>query len=147
MPALPEFYLQNRQRRTPVDLPALRRFAAAALAQVAALPGKPLTDFSEISVVLLSDAAMARLHLQFMNLPGPTDVLTFQHGEILIGTETAARYAAELGHRTQDEIALYLLHGLLHLAGYDDITQQKKQRMFTVQKRLFSALQVATAST
>ncbi len=144
MAPLPALFLQNRQRRIAVDQPALRRFAAHALSAVATLPGQPLQAFQEISIVLLSDAAMARHHLQFMGLTGPTDVLTFHHGEILIGTETAARYASELGqdkHDTQNEIALYLLHGLLHLAGYNDSTPAQKKRMFALQTQLFESIQ------
>ncbi len=55
-----------------------------------------------------------------MSLPGATDVITFDHGEVHISTETARRQGAEHGNPEDRETMLYLIHGLLHLAGYED---------------------------
>jgi probable rRNA maturation factor len=139
----PHLVLQNRQRRVAVDLPALRAFARRALPAVLALPaqsGDVLAELDEISVALISDKAMAHFHVEFMGIAGPTDVLTFEHGEILISTETAARYAVEYGHTTQQEIALYVLHGLLHLRGYDDTTPAAHREMHRVQGEIFARI-------
>ena len=83
---------------------------------------------------------MSHFHVEFMGIEGPTDVLTFEHCEILIITETAARYALEYGHTTQQEIALYILHGLLHLRGYDDKIPAAHQEMHSIQNALFAKL-------
>ncbi len=63
---------------------------------------------------------MAALHLRFMDMEGPTDVLTFEHGEIVIGAGTARANAAAFGIPLERELALYIVHGLLHLQGFDD---------------------------
>lgn len=139
----PRLFLQNRQRRVSLDLPALKAFSCRGLSAVLELTAKPgdvLTRLDEISIALISDKAMSHFHVEFMGIEGPTDVLTFEHGEILISTETAARYALEYGHTTQQEIALYILHGLLHLRGYDDKTPTAHQEMHSIQNALFAKL-------
>lgn len=132
--------VQNRQRKIPLDLPALRSFADRALASVLTLPGEPgdvLVGLEEIGVVIVSDARIARMHLEFMDLPGPTDVLTFESGDIVISAETAARYAVEYGQSAQNEVALYILHGLLHLRGFDDLEPVTREKMHRRQEKLF----------
>jgi probable rRNA maturation factor len=81
---------------------------------------------------------MAALHKEFCGLPGPTDVLTFQHGEIVISAETAARQARIFRSNLTAEIQLYLLHGLLHLAGFDDVTAYQQKRMQRLQNKLLA---------
>jgi probable rRNA maturation factor len=75
------------------------------------------SDAEEVTIVLVSDRRMAALHKQFMDIDGPTDVLTFQHGEIFISVETAEQNAAEFSTSVDEEIRLYIVHGLLHLRG------------------------------
>ena len=131
--------LQNRQRAVALDVPWLRRLAALALEKCRDLcaDGKfALKSLEEISVAIVSDRAMARLHVDFMGIPGPTDVLTFQHGEIVMSAQTAAFYAAEHGHRVEQELALYTIHGLLHLNGFNDATSRDAARMQKVQTRV-----------
>jgi probable rRNA maturation factor len=81
---------------------------------------------------------MAALHKEFCGLAGPTDVLTFQHGEIVISAETSARQARMFHRKLIAEIQLYLLHGLLHLAGFDDVTAQQQKRMQRLQNKLLA---------
>ena len=81
---------------------------------------------------------MAALHQKFCGTSGPTDVLTFQHGEIVISAETAARQARIFERSLTAEIQLYLLHGLLHLAGFDDVTAQQQKRMQRMQNKLLA---------
>ena len=83
---------------------------------------------------------MAALHKQFCGIPGPTDVLTFQHGEIVISADTAAMQARMFGTSVTAEIQLYVLHGLLHLAGFDDATPSKRRQMHQLQKRLMTTV-------
>jgi probable rRNA maturation factor len=122
----------NRQRRIPFDLPWLRRFATAALAECegeAMARGAPLESLEEIEVSIVSDRAIAAVHRQFMNIAGATDVITFDHGEIVIGAGTAERYAREHRERLEHELGLYIIHGILHLNGYDDLAEPAAARM------------------
>ena len=72
---------------------------------------------------------MASLHRKFLNKPGPTDVITFQHGEIFISVPTAQRQAREFRTSLARELELYIVHGLLHLHGFDDQTEAEIKRM------------------
>ncbi len=131
-PAPRAIHLYNRQRTIRFDLPWLRRFAPAALAECEAegiAPGSPLESLREIEVSIVSDRAIAEIHRRFMNLPGPTDVLTFEHGEIIVGAATAARYAGEYAQPLEHELGLYIIHGLLHLNGHDDNAEPATSRM------------------
>jgi probable rRNA maturation factor len=75
-----------------------------------------------------------------MSIPGATDVITFEHGEIVISAETARAYAREHQHSVEHEIALYIVHGLLHLNGYDDTTPEAKREMFRVQDEVWACV-------
>ena len=135
----PEITLQNRQRAIGLDMAWLRRLAPLAFGKCRdwCADGKlALKSLEEISVAIVSDRTIARLHVDFMGIPGPTDVLTFEHGEIVMSAETAALYATEHGHRIEQELALYTIHGLLHLNGFDDATSRDAARMQKVQTRV-----------
>ena len=134
-----EIILQNRQRAIPLDLAWLRRLAPLAFGKCRdrCADGKfALKSLEEISVAIVSDRTIARLHVDFMGIAGPTDVLTFEHGEIVMSAETAALYATEHRHRIEQELALYTIHGLLHLNGFDDATSRDAARMQKVQTRV-----------
>lgn len=93
----------------------------------------------ELSVVLAGDNLMSDLHKQFMNIEGPTDVLTFPldadskgrpiSGEVFVCVPEARRQSRRLGTNVNDEVLLYALHGLLHLSGWDDRTAAQYRRM------------------
>jgi probable rRNA maturation factor len=72
---------------------------------------------------------MASLHKKFLNQPGATDVITFQHGEIFVSVPTAQRQARQFETSLREEIQLYIVHGLLHLLGFDDRTRAGARRM------------------
>ncbi|HEY2714047.1 MAG TPA: rRNA maturation RNase YbeY [Chthoniobacterales bacterium] len=139
--SLPQISILNRQRRIDFDLLGLEAFARHALPLCAAEEGIGLTSLSEINVVLVSDRKIADLHHRFLKIAGPTDVITFQHGEIFISAETAQRqarhYRTSLGH----ELRLYLVHGLLHLHGFDDQTAASRARMSHIQEGIVARLQ------
>jgi probable rRNA maturation factor len=141
-------HLYNRQRAVRFDLSWLRRLAPLALAECVAetAPGAPLASLAEIEVTFVSDRAIAGVHRRFMNIPGATDVLTFEHGEIVISAPTAARYALEYAHPLEHELGLYIIHGLLHLAGHDDRAEPAAARMKKTQnailRRVLEALPV-----
>jgi probable rRNA maturation factor len=137
-----EITVQNRQRAVVLRLPWLRRFAVLALPEClrAAGPGDAvLPGLSEVEVALVSNRTIARVHREFMNLPEPTDVITFAHGEIVASAETARDRAGEFGHGVNEELALYIVHGLLHLNGFDDATRRDASRMHLVQDRIWKA--------
>jgi probable rRNA maturation factor len=141
-PALMTITLYNRQRRVRVNLGWLRRFAWLALARCVeqSADGRfALRQRGEVDVVLVSDRVIARLHQEFMGIAGATDVITFEHGEVVISAETARSRAPEFGHSTEAEVALYIVHGLLHLNGFDDIAPHDAARMHRVQNRIWKA--------
>jgi probable rRNA maturation factor len=131
--------LRNHQRRVPLDLPWLRRFAAVALKECLrhSADGRfALRGFEEISIAIVSDRRIAQVHLDFMGLSGPTDVITFEYGEIVISAETAWAYAADFDLPVNHEVALYIVHGFLHLNGFDDRTRGGHVRMHRTQERI-----------
>jgi probable rRNA maturation factor len=82
---------------------------------------------------------MAELHRRFLKEPGPTDVITFQHGEIFVSTETARRQARSFGTTADHEMRLYIAHGLLHLHGFDDKDARSAAEMKRVQEKLVAS--------
>ncbi|MGD1978973.1 MAG: rRNA maturation RNase YbeY [Akkermansiaceae bacterium] len=90
-----------------------------------------------LEVTLLDDDEMARVHGEFLNDPTPTDVITFDHGELLVGVETAARQALDYRTSQDGEIALYGIHGMLHLSGFDDRNPVDAREMKVRQEELF----------
>ena len=119
----------------------LEKAAAVAMPLVLAkskYDGAPLSQLREIEVSLVDDVTIADVHLRFMDIPGATDVITFDHGEIHISVETAHRQAEEYFHDPEAEIMLYILHGLLHLAGHEDASDKGQAIMDMHQTELLS---------
>ncbi len=112
-----------------------------------ALLKPPLRD---LSIALANDARMSQLHQQFMNIPGPTDVLTFEldhdprgnvtAGEVVICVPEARRQAKLRGIELRMELLLYALHGLLHLCGFDDRTGRGFRTMHRREDDILTAL-------
>ena len=135
-------HVVNRQRRR-VAIGKLTKFSQTALAACPALraPGQSaLKTLVSINVVLVSDKRIAEIHRKFMGIAGPTDVITFEHGEIVVSVETAARQARAFESSLHRELCLYIVHGLLHLHGFDDRTAQDSARMTRRQKRIVADL-------
>ena len=138
----PRVVVRNAQRKRAVDVPVLHRVAerACALCCSATCDGEnELEHLEEVTIVLVSDRRMATLHKQFMNIAGPTDVLTFRHGEIFVSVETAEQNTAQVATTIDHEIRLYIVHGLLHLRGFDDRDARRARRMNSVQQRILAA--------
>src|SRR5262249_37230130 len=95
-----------------------------------------LRELSGIFIWLISDRRMVLLHRKFLGQSGSTDVLTFQHGEIFISVETARHHAYAFGNSLTRELKLYIVHGLLHLHGFDDQTPAQARKMNTVQEKI-----------
>jgi probable rRNA maturation factor len=147
----------NNESGVAVDEPGLAQLGRFVLD---ALRIDPLAD---VSVLLVDSDTMAALHQQWMDLPGPTDVMAFpmdgadgpterrdpsappgtdEHaGETLLGDvvlcpTVAADQAASAGHSTEAELHLLCTHGILHLLGYDHGDQDEEREMFELQARL-----------
>lgn len=106
----------------------------------------------ELSIVFLTDPAIAQIHADFMADPTATDVITFEGdataglaGEICVSADTAAAYARARDHDFATELTLYVVHGWLHLAGYDDLAPAKKRRMRAAEARALKLLAAADA--
>ena len=103
----------------------------------------PLSHLATLEIALVDDATSDRVHRDFMDLEGPTDVITFHHGEIVIGAEVARRQAAEYGEPFAREILRYLVHGLLHLAGHEDLGPDERAAMENAQEFIVAELWTA----
>ncbi len=125
--------IASPQERLPIDRARLRHIVRTVL------EGEGSAD-AEISLAFVDNATIGRLNKQFLNHDEPTDVLAFPLGdakgsrlaaELVIGAEVALEQAANRGHDVQAELALYVIHGLLHLCGFDDktATAAKDMRM------------------
>jgi probable rRNA maturation factor len=104
----------------------------------------------ELSLVFLTDPAQAKIHADFMDDPTATDVITFEGdpaaglaGEICVSADTAQAYARAHRGDFSAELTLYLVHGWLHLAGYDDLQPAKKRRMRAAEARAMKLLRAA----
>jgi len=135
----PEITVWNRQRQVPVDLKRLRTDAKRAVLLVEELSTRRLLP-EDISVVLVSDRRIALLHRDYMQIFGATDVITFEHGDVFISVETARRQAVEFGSSLEKELCLYLIHGLLHLVGFDDHSAEDAAIMNKLQAQLLERL-------
>ena len=135
----PQISVRNLQRKISLNAAGLEKFAAKAVLCCLERHKRKDTELSRLRNVfvgLISDRRMSRLHREFLGQSGPTDVLTFQHGEIFISAETAKRHARAFGNSLQRELQLYTVHGLLHLHGFDDRTQSDARRMDKMQAKI-----------
>jgi probable rRNA maturation factor len=127
----PEVEISDTQNHLDVDPAALAELARLVLN----LEGRPA---SSISIVLVNNATIHALNRQFLGHDWPTDVISFPlsapedaelAGELVVSTEMACAVAGETGINPHDELALYIVHGLLHLCGYDDHSEADALRM------------------
>jgi rRNA maturation RNase YbeY len=136
-----------RSRRVPLpERRTLVRRARRVLAELGA-------DAAELSLVLAADPEMAELNARFRGRPGPTDVLSFsllegegrEHrgallGDVVIGVEVAARQARRARRSLDDEAARLLIHGVLHLLGWDHVRAAQARAMRSQERRLWRSL-------
>lgn len=129
----------------------LAQWLCAELARAAAaLPaaGGGRARVRRLSVRIVGDAEMSRLHVRHSGIEGTTDVLTFPQGTPRDGLEVdaavcadeAARRCAEFGHGVREELLLYGVHALLHAAGFDDATPGQHAQMHAEEDRLLTSL-------
>ena len=144
-----EVIIGNHQQVTAIPeswltaLEEVGHLAAAMALECAPDADSPLLHLATLEVALVDDATSARVHEDFMNIADPTDVITFHHGEIVIGVEVAQRQAAEYGEPLTREILRYLVHGLLHLAGHEDADGTQQAVMTAAQEKIVTSLWTA----
>lgn len=132
----------NHQHERKVAVRWIQKVARRSLPDVlkaATSPDAALLSLREVEVSIVSDEAIARVHGDFLDDPTPTDVITFHHGEIIVSADTAARQGGEHRQDTDMELALYVIHGLLHLAGWNDEDPGEQERMHRLQERILKA--------
>jgi probable rRNA maturation factor len=106
----------------------------------------------ELSLAFMTDAKLAKLHGDFLDDPTTTDVITFEGepafgvaGEICVSVDTARAYSKTHDRDFPSELTLYIVHGWLHLAGYDDLQPAKKRKMRAAESRAMNLLHAADA--
>jgi probable rRNA maturation factor len=126
----------NRQRGLLVDRRRIRRAVEAVLRDAG-------IEDAEISVAVVGDKTIARLHDEFLGDPTPTDVLSFVferlesrlEGEVVVSADTAQAVAPRFAATAEDELLRYVVHGTLHLVGYDDATPSGRAAMRKQERR------------
>jgi probable rRNA maturation factor len=144
----------NNESGIAVDEAALQRLSSYAL-EVMHVHAE-----AELAIVLVDEAAMEQLHVQWMDEPGPTDVLSFPMDELRPGTEdlptppgllgdvvlcpqVAQSQAETAGHSLMDELQLLTAHGILHLLGFDHAEPDEEREMFGIQRDILVGFAMA----
>lgn len=139
----------NNESGVEVDESVLLRLTQRNLAEL------HVSGDADVAIVLVDEGAMEALHVQWMDEPGPTDVLSFPMDELRPGSEddptpagllgdivlcpqVAESQAQTAGHSTMDELVLLTTHGLLHLLGFDHAEPEEEREMFGLQKELIA---------
>jgi probable rRNA maturation factor len=135
--------LTNEQLQHPVNESQLKDAAAAVLQD---------SDFlsANISLAVIDDETMHELNRRHLDHDYPTDVLSFVlaaegdhlEGEVILSADTAASVAEELGHAAAQEQLLYVIHGMLHLVGYDDKSTTDAEEMRSAEERYLQQFDV-----
>ena len=111
-------------------------------------------DGQQLNVMFVDDQRSSELHLAHFNDAKATDVMSFPDdsedpetnlvhlGDLAVGVEVAKRVAAERNKHVHDELILYIVHGLLHLLGYDDIDESDRKEMWSLQQRYMKLIDV-----
>lgn len=141
--------IRNRQRSQPVDLKQLQAITRQVMEHEL-----QLTQV-ELGIHLVGASEMAQVNEQYLQHTGSTDVITFDHsaapvtkptvptpihGELFICVADAEQQAIEFRTSWQEEVVRYVIHGILHLCGYDDLQPAKRRRMKREESRLLKAV-------
>lgn len=136
-PARERISISNRQRRLKIDTKLLSKIIHRVLDLIG-------DERLNLSVVLVDDATMAELNERYHSTSGPTDVLSFGYGEgdgeLIISVERARVQARRFRTTTAREIVLYVVHGVLHLLGYNDLRKTERQKMRMAERRVVRVL-------
>ena len=142
--------IRNRQRATPIDVPLLRTLTKALVQDLLEI------GHFDLAIFIVRAPEMARLNETFLQHTGSTDVITFDylvpsslvprpsslslHGEIFICIDDAKNQARQFRTSWQSELARYVVHGVLHLLGFDDLSPAKRKKMKREENRLLREL-------
>ena len=144
----------NNESGVEVDEQAIQRLATFALDQMHVHPD------AELAIVFVDEAAMEQLHVQWMDEPGPTDVLSFPMdelrpgsednlspagllGDIVVCPQVAIAQAETAGHSPLEEMLLLTTHGVLHLLGFDHAEPDEEKEMFAIQRDILVGFALA----
>jgi probable rRNA maturation factor len=141
-------YIVNRRRACALNSALVRKFTRAVLSQIKADPD------SEVGLFFVGSSEMAQLNEKFLGHSGSTDVITFNysdarparlktisqrlHGEIFICPDIAIAQSRTFRTDWREELARYIIHGILHLAGFDDVAPDARRKMRREESRLLS---------
>lgn len=133
----------NQQTSLSVDEPRLRR-------AIEVVFGGESIGRARVSLAVVDDAVIRRLNRQYLDEDDATDVLSFPlgrkggklEGEVVVSAETAAACAPDYGWPAADELLLYVIHGALHLAGYDDESPEEQAEMRRCERKYLAAFGV-----
>lgn len=133
--------LANEQSTHPIDEDLLRRAVEVVLA------GEQIAHAS-ISIAVVDDGTIHQLNRAYLSHDYATDVLSFNlnepneplEGEVVVSAEMAARKSVEYGWTMMDELLLYVIHGTLHLVGYDDASESERNAMKTQETKYLATL-------
>ena len=133
-----KLHISNKQRSLPLSKPPVKR-AVEALCLFLKI------SCDELSIFFVSTKKICALHAQFFNDPSPTDCITFPIdssylGDLFICPDTAILYAEARNEDPYKETLLYIVHGLLHLIGYDDLDPKKRRTMRKMEKKCMDHL-------
>ena len=148
----------NNESGVEVDEQAVQRLSVFALDHLHVHPD------AELAILFVDEAAMEQLHVQWMDEPGPTDVLSFPMDELRPGTDdvltpagllgdivvcpqVAIAQAETAGHSTLEEMLLLTTHGILHLLGFDHAEPDEEKEMFGLQRDILVAFTLAEQPT
>lgn len=134
--------ITNRLRSgRKLDVRLLEKITAAALEELK-------IENAELGIVLIGAKEMALMNEKFLGHEGPTDVITFDysekrkelHGEVFVCVAVAEKQAKEFGTSRQSEVVRYIVHGILHLMGHDDLQPTARKKMKLEEERLMREL-------
>lgn len=143
-------YVVNRQRGCILNSALIKRLARAIFSAL------HVSAASELGLFFVGSSEMAQLNEKFLGHQGPTDVITFDyqvphpskqstllekavlHGEVFICLEVAISQSQSFRTEWREELSRYIIHGILHLAGFDDIATADRRRMKRVESRLLA---------
>ena len=132
--------INDRYGRTLAD-----GFVASVVAAAVAFVGR---EEMQVSLLLTDEQEIAAIHDRFMGDSSGTDVISFPMDEgvdMVVSVERAERESATLGHAFEAELALYIVHGILHVSGYDDTTDAARVRMREAEREVLATLGLRVA--
>ena len=132
--------IANRQRLLKIDAALLKKIASHVLTELGAFN-------DSLSIVLVNDKTIAEFNSQYHHVEGPTDILSFDYedgnGELIISVEHAKSQARRFRSTPSRELALYVVHGILHLHGYDDRTPRQRVKMRSAERIHLASIEKA----